>query len=234
MSEDKFYEELEKLNIHLSTKQKEQFQLYYKLLVEWNEKINLTAITEKEPIYLKHFYDSATLARVVDFQSIDSLCDIGTGAGFPGLVLKILYPKMKVTLVDSLQKRIKFLNEVIQNLKIENVNTIHARAEEYAKNHLEEFDVVTSRAVSSLPILLELSVPMVKVGGLFIPMKGDIAQEIKASQKAIEKMNVKLLCQEEFFLPIENSKRTILKFEKMKSSSVKYPRKFSEIKKRPL
>lgn len=234
MSEDKFYEELERLHIDLSIRQKEQFQLYYKLLVEWNKKINLTSITEKDQVYLKHFYDSATLAKVIDFNTVDSLCDIGTGAGFPGMVLKILYPKIKITLVDSLQKRITFLNEVIQQLKIERVKVVHERAEEYARNHLEVFDVVTSRAVSSLSVLLEISVPMIKIGGLFVPMKGDIAQEIKASKTAIEKMNVKLLCKEEFFLPIENSKRTILKFEKMKITSVKYPRKFSDIKKRPL
>lgn len=234
MTEDRFYKELELLGISLSDIQKQQFRAYYELLVEWNEKMNLTGITEKEQVYLKHFYDSATLVKVIDLNNEQTLCDIGTGAGFPGLVLKILFPNLQVTLVDALNKRILFLNHVIEVLKLDKIETIHARAEEYAKIHREEFDVVTSRAVSSLPILLEYSVPMVKIGKYFIPMKGDIAQEIKASGRSMNLLNVNLECQEKFFLPIENSTRTILKFRKEKSSHVKYPRKFSEMKKNPL
>ncbi len=234
MTEDRFYKELELLGISLSDIQKKQFEDYYKLLVEWNQKMNLTGITEKEQVYLKHFYDSATLVKVIDLNKEDTLCDIGTGAGFPGVVLKILFPNLKVTLVDALNKRILFLNHVIEILKLKNIETVHARAEEYAKEHREKFDVVTSRAVSSLSTLIEYSVPIVKVGKYFIPMKGDIAQEIKASERSIGLLSVKLECQEKFVLPVENSTRTILKFRKEKSSHVKYPRKFSEMKKNPL
>lgn len=234
MSENRFYEELKKMGLNLSIRQKEQFQMYFQLLVEWNQKINLTTIIEKNQVYLKHFYDSATLVKVINFHTLHKICDIGTGAGFPGIVLKILFPELEVTLVDSLNKRILFLQEVIKTLQLKNIELIHTRAEEYALSHREEFDMVTSRAVSSLPILLEYSIPMVKVGQYFIPLKGDIAQEIKDSKEAMRLLNVKLECQEQFELPIEQSKRTILKFKKEKETSVKYPRKFSEIKKRPL
>lgn len=234
MTEDRFERELELLGVSLSENQKIQFETYYKLLVEWNKKMNLTGITDKEQVYLKHFYDSATLVKVIDLREEKTLCDIGTGAGFPGLVLKILFPELEVTLVDALNKRILFLEHVIEVLKLKNIKTVHERAEEYAKEHREEFDVVTSRAVAALPMLLEYSVPLVKIGKYFIPMKADIAQEIKASERSIKIMSVKLKCQETFSLPIENSTRTILKFQKEKSSHVKYPRKFSEIKRNPL
>lgn len=234
MTETRFISELELLGIHLSENQKIQLETYYKLLIEWNEKMNLTGIVEKEQVYLKHFYDSATLVKVIDLKEEKTLCDIGTGAGFPGVVLKILFPHLEVTLVDALNKRVIFLENVISTLKLNKVKIVHARAEEYAKEHREEFDVVTSRAVAALPMLLEYSVPLVKVGKYFIPMKGDIAQEIKASERSIKLLDVNLKCQEKFLLPIENSTRTILKFQKEKSSHVKYPRKFSEMKKNPL
>lgn len=234
MTEDRFYEELKKIGIDLSEIQKNQFQKYYELLVEWNNKMNLTAITEKEEVYLKHFYDSATLVKVIDFNNVENLCDIGTGAGFPGIVIKILFPHLKITLVDALNKRLIFLNEVIQTIELHNIETVHARAEEYAINHREEFDAVTSRAVAPLTTLLEYSVPLVKINGYFIPMKGDIAQEIKESSNAIKLLNVKLICQEEFQLPVNLNHRTILKFQKFKMTSVKYPRKFSDMKKKPL
>lgn len=234
MTEDRLYEELKKIGIELSERQKEQFQMYYELLVEWNNKMNLTAITKKEEVYLKHFYDSATLVKVIDFNNVGNLCDIGTGAGFPGIVIKILFPHLKITLVDALNKRLLFLNEVIQILRLHNVDIVHARAEEYAIDHRDEFDVVTSRAVAPLTTLLEYSVPIVKINGYFIPMKGDIAQEIKESGNAIKIMNVKLICQEEFQLPVNLNHRTILKFQKFKVTSVKYPRKYSDMKKKPL
>ena len=234
MTEDRFYEEIKKIGIDLSEIQKNQFQKYYELLVEWNNKMNLTAITEKEEVYLKHFYDSATLVKVIDFNNVENLCDIGTGAGFPGIVIKILFPHLKITLVDALNKRLIFLNEVIQTIELHNIETVHARAEEYAINHREEFDAVTSRAVAPLTTLLEYSVPLVKINGYFIPMKADIAQEIKESSNAIKLLNVKLICQEEFQLPVNLNHRTILKFQKFKMTSVKYPRKFSDMKKKPL
>lgn len=234
MTENSFINELSKLGINLTKKQLEQFQRYYELLIEWNEKINLTAITEKEAVYLKHFYDSATIVKSINLNEINSLCDIGTGAGFPGLVLKILFPELNIVLIDALEKRIKFLNIVIEELNLEKIQTIHARSEEYGKNNREIFDVVTARAVAPLPILIEYCVPLVKENGHFIPLKANISQEILESQNAINLLNLKIKEKIEFDLPYEAGHRTIIKFEKIKKTLLKYPRKNSEIKKRPL
>ncbi len=234
MTESRFYEELGILGIDITETQKQQFRLYFELLVEWNQKVNLTAITDQEQVYLKHFYDSATLVKMVSFDEVGSLCDIGTGAGFPGLVLKILFPNLEVTLIDALNKRILFLKAVIQSLHLEKIEVVHARAEDYAKEHREQFDIVTSRAVSSLPVLLEYSIPLVKINGFFIPMKANIAQEIVDSKHAIQTLYVELVDQIQFQLPLENSQRTILKFRKIKKTEAKFPRKFSEIKKKHL
>ena len=173
MDKNEFIKKLEKLNITLNDKQKEQLDKYYKLLIEWNEKINLTRITEEKDVYLKHFYDSITLKRVIDLCQNLSICDIGTGAGFPGIVLKIVFPNLSVTLVDALQKRVNFLNLVIKELELKDIVAIHSRGEDYAKLHREEFDIVTSRAVMNLTSLSEISLPLVKVNGYFIPMKAN-------------------------------------------------------------
>ena len=234
MIESKFIEELKKIGIEISEKQIEQLEKYYNLLIEWNEKINLTGITKKEEVYLKHFYDSATLYKIVDLNNEETLCDIGTGAGFPGLVLKILFPKLRVTLIDALEKRIKFLNDVIEKLELVGIETIHARSEEYAIKNRELFDVVTARAVSQLPILIEYCVPLVKVNKYFIPMKANISQEIIDSKNAIDQLQIKEIERIEFMLPIEESARTLIKFLKKDKTNKKYPRKYSEIKKRHL
>ena len=234
MTEKEFIEYLKKINIKINDEQLKQFDRYYQLLIEWNEKINLTSIIDKKQVYLKHFYDSATIAQVIDLNNLDNLCDVGTGAGFPGLVLKILYPNINVTLIDSLNKRIKFLEKVIVELGLKKVEVIHARVEEYAKNNREKFDVVTARAVAPLNILLEYCLPLVKVEKYFIPMKGNISQEIGECQKALKILNGIVIEKKEFLLPIENSHRTILKIKKMSATSNEYPRKNSEIKKRPL
>ena len=214
MNKDEFIKELEKLNIMLSSKQLEQLDSYYHLLTLWNEKINLTRITEEHDVYLKHFYDSLTLSRVIDLNNSLRLCDIGTGAGFPGIVLKIVFPNLKITLVDSLLKRIKFLNVVITTLGLTDIEAIHSRAEDYVKFHKEEFDIVTSRAVSRLRNLLEYSIPLVKKGGYFIPMKANCEDEIKESLPILKRKNMVIEKIDEFLLPIENSKRTIIKMSK--------------------
>ena len=232
MNREEFVLEVGKLGIDLSEKQLLQLEKYYELLVEWNEKINLTAITDKEDVYLKHFYDSLTITKVIDLNNIESLCDIGTGAGFPGIVLKIAYPDLNITLVDALNKRINFLNEVITNLILENVTLVHARAEEYAKENRSKFDVVTARAVASLPVLLEYSLPIVKVNGCFIAYKG--MEDISNSNNALNILNGKVEEKIEFKLPKEESERTLIKIKKLKEISNKYPRRFSEIKKKPL
>lgn len=234
MNQNKFVEELRKLNIEVTDNQLKQLEKYYELLVEWNEKFNLTNITDKEQVYLKHFYDSITLVKVIDLNNEETLCDIGTGAGFPGLVLKILFPNLKVILVDALNKRTIFLKEVIKNLQLDNIEVYHDRAEDFAKNNIEKYDIVTARAVAHLSILLEYSIPMIKINKYFIAMKANIESEIEESTTALEKLDSKIIEIEKFKLPIENSNRTIIKIEKIKKTNKKYPRKNSEIKKKRL
>lgn len=234
MTENEFINKLKKLNIEVDDKKLSQLEQYYQLLIEWNEKINLTGITEKKEVYLKHFYDSISLIKVIDLNNINTLCDIGTGAGFPGIVLKIFYPDLEVTLLDSLNKRINFLNVVIEKLDLKKIKTIVARAEEYSIKNREIFDVVTARAVAPLSILLEYSIPLVKVNGYFIAMKADVSKELINIDNCLNKLNIKLVENNEFLLPIENSKRTLLKFQKQEITLNKYPRRYSEIKKRPL
>ena len=234
MTISEFIEELKKLNIEPTQKQLEQLNRYYELIVEYNKVMNLTGITEKEQVYLKHFYDSLTIAKVIDLNKEESLCDIGTGAGFPGIVLKILFPNLKITLIDSLNKRIKFLKIVIKELNLNNIEAIHTRAEEYAIKNKEKFDVVTSRAVAPLNILLELSIPLLKINKYFISYKGNISREIIESENALKQLDSKVDKIEEFELPKENSNRTIIKIKKLNKTNKKYPRKFSEIKKKPL
>ena len=225
-----FIEEVEKLGINLTEKQLNDLEEYYKLLVDWNQKINLTRIIEKEDVYLKHFYDSLTLIKVIDLNKDLTLCDVGTGAGFPGIVLKICFPNLKITLLDSLQKRVNFLNEVIEKLNLKDINTIHDRAEDYAKNHREEFDIVTSRAVANLKLLSELSIPMVKVDGYFIPMKANIEEELIEANDIINKLCGKIEKIETFNLPIEESIRNIIKIKKVEKTNSIYPRRLDKIK----
>lgn len=230
MNIELFIEETKKLGINLTEKELDQLEKYYNLLITWNEKINLTRIIEKEDVYLKHFYDSLTLIKVVDLNKDLSLCDVGTGAGFPGIVLKICFPNLKITLVDSLQKRINFLNEVIKELDLKNIEAIHDRAEDYAKKHREEYDIVTSRAVANLRVLSELTIPMVKVGGYFAPMKASIEEELEEAKDIINKLNGKLEKKETFNLPIEDSLRNILLIKKVNKTNPIYPRRMDKIK----
>ncbi|MBE6144606.1 MAG: 16S rRNA (guanine(527)-N(7))-methyltransferase RsmG [Firmicutes bacterium] len=234
MTEKEFINEILNLDIILNSNQLNQLEKYYELLVEWNQKINLTAIIEKEQVYLKHFYDSLTLNKVIDLDQELTLVDVGTGAGFPGIVLKIAFPKLKITLLDSLNKRIEFLKLVIKELDLKDIEAIHARSEDYAKENREKYDLATARAVAPLNILLEYIVPMLKEGGFFLPMKANISQEIIESKTALKILNSEIITNQEFKLPKEESIRTILKIRKSAKTNNKYPRKFSEIKKRPL
>ena len=234
MNNNIFKEELKKINITLTEIQSEQLEKYYNLLIEWNKKINLTSIVEKEIVYLKHFYDSLTLSKVIDLTKNISICDIGTGAGFPGIVLKIVFPNLDITLVDALNKRIKFLNMVIENLNLENIKAVHGRMEEYSMNHIEKYDVITARAVAHLSNLLEYGSQACKIGGNLIFMKSDIEEELRESSNAIKVLNLEISKIEKFKLPIEDSKRTIICLKKINKTPKKYPRKFSEIKKNRL
>lgn len=234
MTQNEFINELKKLNINLTEKQQDQLNTYYELLIEYNKVMNLTGIIEKEQVYLKHFYDSLTITKVIDPIQEQTLCDIGTGAGFPGLVLKIIFPNLKVTLVDSLNKRIEFLKTVIEKLELTNIEAIHARIEEYGKIEREKYDIVTSRAVAPLNTLLEYAIPLLKINKHFIAYKGNCEEEITNSENALKKLDSKIEKIEKFKLPKEESNRTIIKITKQKITNNKYPRKNSEIKNKPL
>ena len=227
-----FREEVMKLGIDVSSDKFELLERYYELLVTWNEKINLTAIVQKDLVYLKHFYDSLTVAKAIDLNDVHNLCDIGTGAGFPGVVLKIFFPHIHLTLVDCLLKRINFLNEVVHELNLDNVTTVHARAEEYGRMVRDKFDVVTARAVSSINVLLEYSMPLLKVSGYFIAMRG--TDDSFNLDLAFKSLGCKKESTFSFRLPIEDSLRTIILFKKISKTDKKYPRKNAIIKKYPL
>lgn len=229
MNKEEFINALKNLNINVSEDILEKLDIYMNYLMEYNSHTNLTAIKTEDEIYAKHFYDSLTICKIIDLDNYSTLCDIGTGAGFPGMVLKILFPNLKITLVDSLNKRINFLNEVIKELELENIIAVHSRIEEFRGN----FDIVTARAVSQLNILLEYAIPLVKKDGYFIPLKANIEEEINNSSNAFKELRCEIIDKIEFVLPVENSNRTILKIKKYDINN-KYPRKFSEIKKKPL
>lgn len=218
---------LEEKGISLSPQQLDQFELYYQLLVEWNEKMNLTAITEKPDVYLKHFFDSITPAFYHDFSKPQSICDVGAGAGFPSIPLKICFPHLKVSIVDSLQKRITFLNHLASQLELEDVAFYHDRAETFGRREVREsFDLVIARAVARLSVLSELCLPLVKVGGIFVAMKGASAQEeLEQGKTAIHVLGGDVASVQRFTLPIEESERTIIFIEKKRKTPKKYPRK---------
>ena len=228
MNEEQFILGLKEHGIELSDKQQEQFRQYFELLVEWNEKMNLTAITDAPSVYLKHFYDSITAAFYVDLNGLKTICDVGAGAGFPSIPLKICFPELHVTIVDSLNKRIGFLEHLATILQLENVHFVHARAEDFGQNpkYREKFDIVTARAVARLSVLAELCVPLVKKGGIFISMKGAAAgDELADAKKALSVLGAVIKEEHSFTLPIENSERSIFVFDKEKNTPKKYPRK---------
>ena len=234
---DKFDEELKKLGITLTSMQKEQFDRYYELLVEWNKVMNLTGITEYDEVNLKHFTDSLTIVRLTDMTKISTLIDVGTGAGFPGIPIKIVFPHIKVVLLDSLNKRLKFLNTVIDELDLESVQTLHGRAEDHARNaeYREKFDLCVSRAVANLSTLSEYLLPLVKEGGIAICMKGSVIdEELKNSKKAINVLGGKTAQVFDFNLPKTDIKRNIVLIDKVSKTPAKYPRKPGTPSKEPI
>ena len=206
MNKELFIEELKKINIEITEEQLQKLNKFYELLIEWNEKINLTRIIEKEEVYLKHFYDSLTITKVVDLTKVETLCDIGTGAGFPGVVLKIMYPNLKITLVDALQKRVNYLNEIIKKLDLKDIEALHVRGEDLK----EKYDVVTSRAVANIEKLLTYTMHLLNKDGIMIAMKGNIEEEL--TKEVEDKINRKYKIVEvnKFILPIENSNRSLV------------------------
>lgn len=234
MNKETFIKELQKLNINLTKQQQEKLEKYYEILIKENQNINLTSITEKEEVYLKHFYDSLTLSKIIDLTKDMTLCDVGTGAGFPGIVLKIVYPNLKITLVDSQAKRINFLKELIKKLELKNIEVVNARMEEYSKKTEEKFDIITSRAVANTNILLEISANALKINGYIILMKANAETEINNMNNALKELNLEENQIVKFNLPIELSTRTLIKIKKIAKTNNKYPRDFTKIKKNPL
>lgn len=230
-------ENLKKIGCEPSDLQCEQLNNFHKILCEWNEFMNLTGITEYNEVVIKHFVDSLAVNCVYSFKKTDRVVDIGTGAGFPGIPLKIMYPDTRFTLLDSLNKRIKFLDEVIRINSLDGIETLHGRAEDYArdKNYREAFDVCVSRAVANLSTLSEYCLPYVKVGGVFISYKaGQIDEELKASERAIKLLGGEIKEVHKFTLPDTDIDRTFVVIKKTAATSKKYPRKAGLPSKEPL
>ena len=219
MNEKEFITELKKLNIEVTPLMLERLEKYYNLLIEYNQKINLTRITEKQDVYLKHFYDSITLIKAIDLNQNLKVCDIGTGAGFPGLVLKIVFPNLQITLVDALNKRINFLNIVIKELNLKNINTVHDRAEIFIRKNNETYDLITCRAVSKLNIISELCIPGLKINGYFIPMKANIDEEIK-NTKYLQTLGAKIENIITFKLPKQDINRNLIIIKKIRKTII--------------
>jgi 16S rRNA (guanine527-N7)-methyltransferase len=232
-----FTELLEQRGITLDSRQLEQFELYYQELVSWNEKMNLTGITERDQVYTKHFYDSISLAFYLNLQEAGSLADIGSGAGFPGIPLKICFPHIKLTIVDSLSKRITFLQHICDTLKLEGVQLIHGRAEDIARqpSHRDAYDIVTARAVARMTLLNEFCLPFVRKDGVFAAMKGsDPAEELNEAKYSLKELRGRLNKVEPFKLPVEESARHIILISKTGVTPAKYPRKAGIPAKMPL
>lgn len=238
MNIEQFIDYLKLNGIELSATQLQQFERYYQLLIEWNEKINLTAITEKEEVYLKHFYDSVMLLWAMPLAEYNiRLVDVGAGAGFPSIPLKIIKPELKVTIVDSLNKRINFLHLLVKELGLDNVSLVHGRAEDVGQNpeYRAKFDLATARAVAALNVLSEFCLPLVKKGGYFIALKSAKTElEIEEAQRAISELGAKLEMVETAMLPIEDSERTFIKIKKTLDTPKKYPRKAGKPSRQPI
>lgn len=236
MTEDKFIEELKKINIVLTEEQLDKLKKYADFLLEYNKTTNLTAIRDIEGVYLKHFFDSLLVLDndIIDYSKINNLIDVGTGAGFPGVVIKIMFPNINVTLLDSNNKKTTFLKELVKKLELDNVTVINERAEDYAKENRQKFDISIARAVSELRVISELCLPLTKVGGYFIALKGNYVSEIESASKTIEILNSKVESIKERELPIEKSYRSIIYIKNNKKIDDMYPRRYEQIIKKPL
>lgn len=232
MNKEQFIDNLCKINVKLTDEQLKKLDKYYKMLISYNENVNLTTITEEKDVYLKHFYDSITLIKAVDLTKPLKVCDVGCGAGFPGIVLKIAFPTLSITLVDSLEKRIKFLDEVIKELDLKDIKAIHTRIEDMKE--YEKFDLVVSRAVAKTRIILELSSQLPKVNGLVVLMKANIENELEEAKSAISKLNYRLDDVVNFTLPYEESVRNLVVLKKLDHTNKIYPRSYTKIKAKSL
>ena len=230
MNKEEFINECKKNNIIINDEIINKLDKYKNYLIEWNNKFNLTNIIKEEDIYLKHFYDSILITQATDFNN-KKICDFGTGAGFPGMVLAIFFNNSEITLLESNSKKITFLEYIKKELNLNNVKIINDRAEIYGKKNRELYDIVTCRAVSNLKIILELSISLLKIEGFFIPMKSNVEEEINDSKEISIKLGYKLIDKIDYYLPIENSKRTLLIYKKQHKTDLKYPRNYNIIKK---
>lgn len=228
---------LEQKGLAVNAAQLAQFERYFELLVEWNEKMNLTGITEKDAVYEKHFFDSIALAFYMDLTKAGSLADIGSGAGFPSIPLKIMFPHLQITIVDSLNKRISFLKHLAEQLNLNDVQCVHGRAEDIARlpEHRDHYDVVTARAVARLNVLNEFCLPFVRQGGMFAAMKGAKSEEeVQEAGASFRALKGKMIGQHELKLPFEQSERHIILVSKMERTPRQYPRKAGTPLKQPI
>lgn len=234
MNKEEFIIEAKKLGIDISPEKIIKLEKYLEILMDYNEHTNLTAIRTIDGVYLNHFFDSLTIVKNIDLTKDLKLLDIGSGAGFPGLVLKIVFPNLEVTLLDSNNKKTKFLEKVVKELELEKIHIINSRSEDYIQNYRGYYDVVTARAVAHLRILLELSMPFLKDNGVFIAMKGNVSEELKESEETMVVLNTEIEKKSSFTLPITNSVRNIINFKKIGTIKDIYPRSYSQIIKKPL
>lgn len=230
-------ESLKTLGIDINENQVKQFMMYKDLLIEWNEKMNLTAITEDREVIQKHFVDCVSIASKIEIPENINVIDVGTGAGFPGIPVKIAFPHINITLLDSLNKRINFLEEVVKNLELENVNCIHSRAEDGGQNeeYREKYDMCISRAVANLSVLSEYCLPFVKVGGTFVSLKGpDVTEELNEGRKAIEKLGGEIIKIEKISIPKSDITHSLVIIKKVRQTPKQYPRKAGKVTKNPI
>ena len=234
MNKQEFINTVGELGINLTEEQLNQLDTYCNFLLEYNSHTNLTAIKEEEQVYLKHFYDSLTFIKALDVTKYNNLLDIGTGAGFPGMVLKIVYPELEVTLLDSNNKKINFLQELAKKLDLKKVDFYHGRAEDFCVKNRETFEIVTARAVTNMTALSELCLPLVKINGYFIALKGSNQEELEDSKNAIKILGGQIEDTINFELPYEGGERNIVRINKQKNTPKEYPRRYDKIVKKPL
>lgn len=229
MTKEEFILYCNKLNIKISEELYSKFFTYFEMLVEWNNKFNMTTILEEKDVFLLHFYDSLCLFKVVDLNKEVNLCDFGTGAGFPGLPIAIVFPKISVTLVESNGKKCMFLNAVKDSLKLENVTVVNDRIENFSTKEREKFDIVTCRAVTSIPMILEMATSLVKVNGVLVPLKSNCEEELVKYSYLENELGIKLIQKEVYSLPINDAYRVIPVYKKKKTTDKKYPRSYNSL-----
>ena len=229
MNREEFVLECNKIGVEITDEMLHKLEMFYNFMTDYNNKTNLTRITNESEVYLKHFYDSLTICKCINLFNYEKLCDVGTGAGFPGIVLKIVFSHLNIVLIESSNKKCNYLRELIKELDLKNIEVLCVRSEEYGRNNREVFDIVVSRAVANLRVLSELCIPLVKKDGYFIAMKSNVDEEIKEAKNILKDLNGKIENIVSFSLPYEKSLRNILLIKKLKKTNTKYPRNYKII-----